>query len=75
MSVKTKKTMKTWLKGLLAAALGGGLMVIVDPESILDNPRHSAKLAAGGAVIAVIGYLKKSPFPAIEDVEAESDAK
>jgi hypothetical protein len=74
MSVKSKKTLKTWLQGLIAAALGGCVMVIIDADSIVDNPKHSAKLALGGAVIGAFGYLKKSPLTEVlasEDEDTE----
>jgi zinc transporter ZupT len=61
---------KMWLKGLIAAVIGGAAnavsAVIAAPQTF--NFSHEgliaiAKLAAAGALIALIGYLKQSPVP------------
>lgn len=53
--------MKDFLQGLLVAAIGGALGVVNDPHAIFNNPRETAKTAAGGALIAVAFWLVKGP--------------
>lgn len=60
--------MKTWLKTLIAAVIGGGasagLMAVVDPATVkLEDLPSILRAAAVGAVIAVFAYLKQSPLP------------
>jgi hypothetical protein len=62
-SAKTKKTINAWLKGLLAAAIGGSVSFIADPHSLIDEPAKALKVIAVGAIIAVFAYIKNSPFP------------
>ena len=54
--------MKNFLKGLLAAAAGGAVAVVNDPHAIASNPKAVGKVALGGAAIAIIAYLAKSPL-------------
>jgi hypothetical protein len=61
--------MKRFFKGLLAAAAGGAVSVLNDPHSLATNPKAAGKVALGGAAIAVIAYLAKSPLA--EDPKAE----
>lgn len=62
MSKAAKKNVKTWLKGLAAALLGGAVSMILDPHALVENPKSAGRVALGGAAIAVIGYLKTSPL-------------
>ena len=64
------KALETWLKGVVAAAIGGGSNAIaaalVDPEHF--NPFQAGfgacwKVVIVGAVIAVANYLARSPLP------------
>lgn len=57
--------MNTWLKGLIAAVIGGaastGLLAVADPAAadlILVGKRFAI-----GAIIALLAYLKQSPLP------------
>lgn len=59
-----------WLKGLLAAVIGGtataALAVFTSPEVFqsLDNPWLTlGKIAGGAAVFNALAYLKQSPLP------------
>ena len=61
---------KTWLKGLLAAIIGGAANTVtaafVDPQHF--NLSHDGliglgKFAAAGAIISFFLYLKQSPIP------------
>lgn len=54
--------MKKFLKGLFAAAAGGAVSVLTDPHSLANNPAAAGKVALGGAAIAIIAYLAKSPL-------------
>ena len=63
-------TLKTWLKGLIAAVVGGAAnavsAVIAARETFNFSPAGLiaiAKLAAAGALIALVSYLKQSPVP------------
>jgi hypothetical protein len=69
MSEAKKKTFATWAKGLLAALVGGAVSVLLDPHSLVNDPKGAAKVAAGGAVIALIAYLKQSPISSVLDEE------
>lgn len=57
---------RTWLKGLLAAAIGGSAnslgAAFVDPV-IFTDMKKLGQIAFMGAAIAVVMYLKKSPVP------------
>jgi hypothetical protein len=58
---------RTWLKGLLAAALFGmggmASSVMLDPDHFnLQNLRHLELAALVGAISGVLGYLKQSPL-------------
>lgn len=64
-------SLEPWLKGLLAACIGGaanaGTIVLVDPEhfNLQEGIRSLLKVAIVGAVVSVLGYLKKSPLPGV----------
>ena len=72
MKKSTKKSLmslKTWLKGLASAAIGGGANSVValgvSPETFnfgsgLDS---LIKMAIGGSIISIFMYLAKSPIP------------
>ena len=59
---------KAWLKGLGVAVIGGvanaGSIWLVAPE-VLDQLGWEAllRVCVGSALIAMFGYLKKSPLP------------
>lgn len=57
--------MNTWLKGLIAAAIGGAAgtlaTVVSDAEHATDIKKIGIS-AGAGALIAVAGYLKQSPL-------------
>lgn len=67
---------KPWLKGIVAALIGGGSNAIVarftDPATYTDIARMM-EFAAWGAVINVAMYLARSPFP--PDVVTETTIK
>jgi len=58
-----------WLKGALAAFIGGGAnvvtMVIVDPIAFNFGEQWRKTLVAAlvGGALALAGYLKQSPVP------------
>jgi predicted oxidoreductase len=59
--------MKTWLKSLAAAAIGGAATalstMVVDPSHFNLADLHKLGAVAGaGAVIGVLSYLKQSPL-------------
>ncbi len=55
-----------WLKGLLAAVIGGAsstfLLFVTAPTELKDFA-VVWKVVLGGALIALAGYLKQSPIP------------
>lgn len=61
--------MNAWVKGLLAAAIGGAAntitVVIVDPVNfnLVTGAGKVATVAAVGAIMSAAAYLKKSPIP------------
>lgn len=61
--------MNVWLKGLLAAVIGGavgaGASLMTDPVTFDFSTGWKKLLGAilGGALIALFGYLKQSPLP------------
>lgn len=62
--------MATWLQSLIAALIGGAVValsgILVSPDTIDFTPAGLKKmglLAAGGALIGVVGFLKQSPIP------------
>jgi len=61
--------MNGWIKGLLAAAIGGAAntiaVVIVDPVNfnLVTGAGKVATVAAVGAIMSAAAYLKKSPIP------------
>lgn len=63
---------KTWLKGLLSAAIGGAANVVtaivVDPIAFnfQEGLGKLGAMAGMGAIIAVALYLKQSPLPEYE---------
>jgi hypothetical protein len=72
MKASTKKSLtslKTWFKGLVSAVIGGaansGLAAVVAPDkfNIHEGLSSLLTMAAGGAVIAALMYLKNSPIP------------
>lgn len=59
-----------WLKGLIAAVVGGtataALAVFTSPEIFqsLEDPWYTlGKVSAGAAVFNALAYLKQSPVP------------
>jgi hypothetical protein len=55
--------MNTWMKGLLAAALGGAVGTLSEVMTGTGTLNRQTAVAAGvGALIAVVGYLKQSPL-------------
>lgn len=58
-----------WLKGLLAAAIGGAAtsvgVMVADPLSFnfQDGAGRLATVAGVSALVAVASYLKQSPLP------------
>jgi hypothetical protein len=66
--------MAIWLQGLIAALIAGAVAalggILVSPETIDFSPTGLKKmglLAAGGALIGVVGFLRQSPIPKKED--------
>lgn len=60
--------MKPWLKGLVAAAIGGGAQAGVALSIAPDKFNFSELTNLGtvfviGALVTVLGYLKQSPLP------------
>lgn len=61
--------MNIWLYGLLAALIGGAVnslsVILVDPIgfNLSTGLGKLASVAGVGALIGVVGYLKKSPLP------------
>jgi hypothetical protein len=62
--------MATWLQGLIAALISGAVAalggILVSPETIDFTSAGLKKmgfLAAGGALIGLVGFLKQSPLP------------
>jgi UDP-N-acetylmuramyl pentapeptide phosphotransferase/UDP-N-acetylglucosamine-1-phosphate transferase len=61
--------MKTWIKGLVSAAIGAAAnsvtVIVVAPETfnLQDGLPKLASIAAVSALVAVASYLKKSPLP------------
>lgn len=61
---------RLWLKGLLAAAIGGGANAIGVALSGTEHVytfEELFRMSAIGAVLAVVMYLKKSPLPDIPE--------
>lgn len=62
-----------WLKGLIAAVIGGAAnaltMVIVDPLNfnLNEGVGNLLTVAATSAIVAAAMYLKQSPLPNTED--------
>jgi hypothetical protein len=62
-------TLELWLKGLVAAFIGGGAnavtVVLVDPEhfNVQEGIIALTNVIAVGALISVAGYLKSTPLP------------
>jgi len=59
---------KLWLKGLGAAAIGGGattggLIVLIPQKFAMADAETLAKVFFVGALIGVLSYLKQSPLP------------
>lgn len=64
---------KTWLKGLLAAVIGGASNAVTamwaDPSTFNMTPEGLiavGKLAGAGALLSAFMYLKQSPVPKVE---------
>lgn len=65
------RSIELWLKGLLAAAIGGSAnclsVVIVDPDhfspTAVGGYKKLGAVALGGAVVGAVMYLKQSPVP------------
>ena len=60
---------RTWIEGLLAAAIGGGAnaltVIIVDPLAfnLGEGLPKLLQVTAVGALVAVGAFLKQSPIP------------
>jgi hypothetical protein len=62
------ETIAPWLKGLLAAVIGGLsnaiVLMVVDPSSMTNSEWPKlATVAAWSALLSVALYLKQSPLP------------
>jgi hypothetical protein len=63
--------LEVWLKGLVAACIGGGAnaatVLFVDPEHFngQDGLHAVLKVAAIGALVSVLGYLRMTPLPGV----------
>jgi len=63
---------RTWIEGLLAAAIGGGAnaltVIIVDPLAfnLGEGLPKLLQVAAVGGIVAVAAFLKQSPIPQTE---------
>jgi hypothetical protein len=61
--------LELWLKGLVAACIGGGAnavtVVFVDPEhfNAQDGLHAMLKVAAVGALVSILGYLRQVRCP------------
>ena len=71
MSKATKKTLKGWAIGLLNAVFAGGLMLLAEPTSAINDPGHAFRLVLGGIIISAINYVQRSPIPTGEEEESE----
>ncbi len=65
---RTLRSIETWVKGLTAAAIGGGAnaisLMIVDPVSFnLADWHKLAKVCAVSALVSAAMFLKQSPVP------------
>lgn len=64
---------RTWIEGLLAAAIGGGAnaltVIIVDPQAfnLGEGLSKLLQVTAVGALVAVAAFLKQSPIPQKEE--------
>lgn len=72
--------MKTWIKSLVAAVIGGaanaGFLMGLLPDKFNFNDLPSlGKVVVAGALISLLGYLKKSPLPGVTDDGVAIDAK
>lgn len=63
------KSARVWAHAVVSAAIGGGSSAVLDafstPASVRfdhDSLKHMALIAGGGAVLAVLGVMKKSPL-------------
>lgn len=62
-------TWHIWIHGLVAALVGGAVnaisVILVDPVefNFSTGLGKLASVAGAGALIGVVGYLKKSPLP------------
>ena len=72
-------SLELWLKGLVAACIGGaangGVIMLVDPEhfNVHDGIPSLVKVAIVGAIVSVLGYLKASPIPGVRMQPSEQD--
>jgi hypothetical protein len=64
---------RTWIEGLLAAAIGGGAnaltVIIVDPLAfnLGEGLAKLLQVTAVGGLVAVAAFLKQSPIPKAEE--------
>lgn len=64
---------RTWIEGILAAAIGGGAnaltVIIVDPLAfnLQEGLSKLLQVAAVGGLVAVAAFLKQSPIPAAKE--------
>lgn len=60
-----------WIKGIFASVIGGVsnavVVVVVDPQTFLNNLEKLGQIAAGSAIISLALYLKQSPVPPPEE--------
>lgn len=72
MKKTSMRTVSIWIKGLAAACIGGAsnaaAVVFVDPEHFNWHEGLSsvARVAAAGAILALLSYLKTSPLPGLQ---------
>ena len=72
MSNATLEMIGAWFKGLIAACIGGAASAVtpafVAPETFNfgDGLHKLGMVAAGGAIISGVFYLKGSPLPGVK---------
>ena len=69
------RSVKVWLRGLIAAAVGAGsnaiTVMVVEPQhfNVDDGLTNVVKVALVSAVVGAALYLKQHPVPEDEDVD------
>lgn len=56
-------SLKLWLKGLAAAAIGGAVLGATEATANGHITKQTATVAGAGAFLAVLAYLTRSPLP------------